>query len=357
MTLRPKDLGNRWHVALVRYRALGTARIQEPPRLGRLGRLWSSGLDVPEETLAATLPLMADHTTPLVWGLGSASALAGVALFLLGGPSALPVALAVVLVGLFLAVYLLPRRVVRRFHTAPVEVDELEVLKGSDVKARVEEDEKPVGFTRALQPLRTLSRLFDSVRGVQPTRRTPGLEQEFLALAQEVVELQSVSPEGEASLRDVLRKLGEAVGRVPAGDARESDDVYDILGDAEMLAARAQREKDSVAAASLLRQAEALFARAAATEQNKKTARRVRVLRDELTAQVKMVRSLLPALRGEAVATTTELDRFTRVSETVQGIASEANSVAAAREELSQTLWGAEDAAEARTVRVGVGRQ
>lgn len=321
--------------------------------MGRLGRLWAAGLNVPEEAIAATLPLMTDHTNPLVYGLGTASVLAGLAIFLLAGTPALGMALLTAAIGLFFATYLLPRRIVHRLHTAPVEMDELEVLKGSDVKALVEEDEKPIGFGRALQPLRTLSRLFDSVRGVQPTRRTPGLEQEFLALAQEVVEMGPISPEGESSLRDVLRKLGEAIGRVPATDARDDEDVFDVLGDAEMLAARAQHEKDRVAAESLLRQAEAHYARATALDSNRKMARRVRFLREELMAQVKMVRSLLPALRKEAAATTVELDRFTQVAETVSGIATEAKSVAAAREELGQALWSEPEQPEAQVIQVG----
>lgn len=352
MQLKPKDLGPKWHTAIVRYRALGTARINTPPHMGRLGRIWSSGSGISEEVAAATLPMMNDQTGPLVNGLGTIIILLGV---VLGGLLAargeftnLIFLLTTALVGLFLSYVVLPRRVFRRMHSAPINFEELDALKGIEVRKEeeVEEKKKPRGLN--------LMRLFASVRGTHGSRRNQELERTFLSLVQDVLSARDISPNAEAELRRVLQSVGEAIGSLPPEDAEDEEDLSDVVVDAEMLAARAAREKDDVAAASLLRQAEANLTRARSMQNNKKLARRVRILRDEMLAQVKMVRSLLPSLKSETASVATDLGRFADVAASVQSIATEAASVAEAREELSRTLWQTETTDEPQVVQVGV---
>lgn len=350
MQLQPKDLGKKSHIAVVRYRALGTARISMPPHLGTLGKIWSRGLKISPDVLAATLPMMADQVGPLVNAAAPGAVLAALAFFFIFGISALPVAVVFALISLYLFLIFLPRRVVQRLHTAPVEWEELEALKGSEVKAQLPDDEKRPA--RPVQLLKNLSALFDSVRGIQPQRRSGELERAYFSLVQEALETRDLTLDAEAELRGVLATIGDTVGSLPAEDAIE-EDVADVLGDAEMLAARAQREKDEVIAQSLLRQADSHMERARAIENNKRLARRVRILREEMLSQVKMVKSLLPAFRERATLATTEQDRFTHVSETVRGIAVEADSVTKAREELAQVLWKPTPETEQQVVKVG----
>jgi hypothetical protein len=351
MQLQPKDLGTKWHTAIVRYRALGTARIHTPPHIGRLGRLWSTGSDVPEEVTAATLPMMADQTGPLVSGLGTIILLIGtvVGIWLMRNGSVLNLVqlLPIVLAGLFLSYIVLPRRVFRRMHAEPVNYEELDALKGIEARKEeeVEEKKKPRGLS--------LMRLFASVRGTHGSKRNQELERTFLSLVQDALSARDLSPSAEAELRRVLKSIGEAIGSLPPEDSDEDEELSDVVVDAEMLAARAAREKDEIAAASLLRQAEANLTRARSMQNNKRLARRVRILRDEMLAQVKMVRSLLPTLKSDTASLATDSGRFAAVAASVQSIATEAASVADAREELSRSLWQTESA-EPQIVQVGV---
>jgi hypothetical protein len=150
--------------------------------------------------------------------------------------------------------------------------------------------------------------------------------------------IQGLSPTAEAEVRRVLRTIGETVGALPPPDALENEEVADVLGDAEMLAARARREADPVVAESLLRQADASVARARAMENNRKLRRRTQVLREEMLTQIKAVRSLLPSLVSDAATAATDFGRFASLAASVQSIASEASSVADAREEVAATL-------------------
>jgi hypothetical protein len=330
MVLRPRDLGNRWHIAVVRYRALGTARIHTPPQVGKLGKRWASGLDIPDEVAAATLPMIADTSGPAVWGIGTAIALITVALITILSP-ALPVVLGMMLaalVGIYASSVLVPRRKLHALHNAPVQWGELEALKGQDRKAgegKIELSAKP------------LMRLFQSIRGTGAKPKEDELERAYLSMVQDALALKNLSETAEAEVKRVIRSIGDALGAVPSV-AAETDDVADVLADAEMLAARAQREPDKVVAESLLRQADANVSRAKAMENNRRLARRTKILRDEMLAQVKAVRSLLPHLGSDAASAATDFNRFATLAADVQSIASEAASVADAREELAQTL-------------------
>jgi hypothetical protein len=330
MHLTPRDLGTKWHIALVRYRAIGTARLHTLPQVGRLGRLWAQGLDVPEEVVAATLPLIADTSGPLVWGLGTGIVLAAAALiFAIGLPLAGIVGTVLAaLFGLYACIVLLPRRKFHRFHQAAIRWDELEALKGKERKA---------GEGKIELSARPLVRLFQSIRGGGAKPKEDELERVYLSLVQDALSLQNLSVTAETEVKRVIRALGDAIGAVPAIEA-EGEDMADVLTDAEMLAARATRESDKVVAESLLRQADAHVSRAKAMENNRRLGRRTKILRDELLSQVKAVRSVLPHLGSDAASAATDFSRFATLSADVQSIANEAASVADAREELAQAL-------------------
>jgi hypothetical protein len=330
MQLTPHDLGTKWHIAVVRYRALGTARLHTPPQIGRLGRLWAQGLNLSEEITAATLPMVADSTMPLVNGLGTAIVLVTTAILLITQPSLLGVAalLTAALFGLYACIFLLPRRKFHALHNAPLRWDELEAMKGRDRKA---------GEGRIELSNRPLMRLFQSIRGTGTKPKEEELERVFLGMVQDALPLSNLSPTAETEVKRVIRALGEGIAAVPAIEA-DAEDVADVLADAEMLAARATREGDKIVADSLLRQADANVSRARAMENNRRLARRTRILREELTSQVRAVRSLLPHLGSDAATASTDFGRFATLSADVQGIANEAASVADAREELAQAL-------------------
>jgi hypothetical protein len=332
MQIQPQDLGARWHVAVVRYRALGTARINLPPRVGFLGRIWSWGSDVPEDVAAATLPLMIDQTGPLVAGFGTGVGLISLAVILLSAfqpDIALPTA-GVAGALLYGGIVAVPRRSFRRLHDRPVRHEEIEALKGGKSK---------FGEGLVKRPSRgPIMKLFQSMKGSAARRPGDELENEFLTFVQDALTIQGISPTAEAEVRRVLRTIGETVAALPPADAPENEEVGDVLGDAEMLAARARREPDQIVADSLLRQADANVARARAMENNRKLRRRTQVLREEMLTQIRAVRSLLPSLVSDAATAATDFGRFATLAASVQSIASEANSVADAREELAVTL-------------------
>lgn len=349
MLLRPRDLGNKWHIAVVRYRALGTARIHTPPQVGKLGKRWASGLDIPEEVAAATLPMIADTSGPAIWGMGTALALVTATLIALLSPpffAAVGMVIAA-LVGIYACSVLIPRRKLHALHDAPIRWEELEALKGKERKA---------GEGKIELSSRPLVRLFQSIRGAGAKPREDELERTYLAMVQDALALKNLSETAEAEVKRVIRSIGDALGAVPAL-AAETDDVADVLADAEMLAARATRESDKVIAESLLRQADANVSRAKAMENNRRLARRTRILREEMLAQVKAVRSLLPHLGSDAASAATDFNRFATLAADVQSIASEAASVADAREELAQTLRPYQTMTEETPAYVQVGRQ
>lgn len=331
MQISPRELGTRWHIAVVRLRALGTARITTHPHVGRLGRLWIKGMRHDPDVLAATLPMMADHTGPLVAGMGTLIPLGGAtAVFLFGiEPSVAGATIAAVATGLYGSLVAIPRRNFRRLHDKPITWEEIEALKGTIV-GKDELKERP-----ARGPI---MKMFQNLKGTAPRRQGDQLEREYLSLVQDALTIQGLSGAAEVEVKRVLQSVGDAVGALPP--AKTSDEeAADVAGDAEMLAARALREGDAVIAASLLRQADANLARARAIENNKILARRTHILRDEMIAQVRAVRSLLPALASDAATAATDFGRFASVSASVQSIASEAVSVEDARAELARELF------------------
>ncbi|MDX1934240.1 MAG: hypothetical protein SFU56_16690 [Capsulimonadales bacterium] len=304
MVIRPGDLGSVWHIALVRYRALGHARFSPPAEIGRLGRIWASGLGLSEEVAASTLPMMVDTAMPLVAGGGTAISLAALAVAFLSGfrPDVTSGCLLGAAIGLFLCLVVLPRRNFRRLHLAPVRWDELEALKGAQPTRTKEEASVPARKRSALL------RVSEGLRGAAP--RLPGddLEREFLRLLQDVTDLRGFDSTTEAAVRSVVNALGEAVGSLP--DPMHQNDVPSTATDA-------------------------------VSENDRRLARRLQVLRNDLMAELAAVRGLLPALTGEATGTTgtTGTERLAAVSTTARQVTSEAKAVLAARQDLAPELY------------------
>jgi hypothetical protein len=334
MEIKPQDLGARWHIAIVRHRTLGNARFSLPPHIGQLGRIWASGLELSENVAAATLPMMNDSAAPLVAAGGTGIALtAAVVSFLAGfNPEVVLGSLLIGGSGLFGCLIGVPRRNFRRLHLTPIRWDELEALKGTLPEKKQQPTSEP--------PRRKskLLRVMEGLKGAAPRRPGDELEVEFLRFVQDVLDVRGLSPTAESEVRRVVRSIGEAVGSLP-DPMLENDDVAGMVNNAERLAEQARGESDSVVAESLLRQAEAHLTRANALDNNRKLVRRTQVLQEELVAQVRAVRSLLPTLGDQSVSAATDFGRLVSVAATVQSIASEASSVAQARQELAMELY------------------
>src|SRR5689334_19892727 len=136
MQIQPQNLGTRWHIAVVRYRALGTARLQLPPHIGFLGRIWSKGSGVSPEVTAATLPMMTDQTGPLVAGFGTTVGLISLAVVTLNAfqPEVFLSTAGVAAALLYGGIVAVPRRSFRQLHGRPVRYEEIEALKGGRSK-------------------------------------------------------------------------------------------------------------------------------------------------------------------------------------------------------------------------------
>lgn len=310
MEIKPQDLGEHWHIAVVRYRALGHARFTLPPKIGVLGRIWASGLDIPEPVAATTLPLMNDFTAPMVVGVGTGIVLTALSICTLC-QFASGVIIGSVIVGggaLWGCMVVLPRRAFRRLHQTPVRSSELEALKGVQPKRQ----EKPEPIQRSKN---TILKVVDGLRGIAP--RAPGdeLETEFLRFVQDVLDIRSVSSTTESEVRRVVHAIGEATGSLPD----------------PML------ENDS--SANRVEGAEANLAGKHAWENHQRLLHRIDLLRDELITQIKAVRTLLPTLGEESLSSVNDFSRLVSVATKIESIASEVSSLTEARQELALTLY------------------
>lgn len=332
MQLYPRDLGDKAHIAVVRFRALGTARVQTPPRVGVLGRLWKRGVSVPSNVAAATLPMLADTSLPLTTGIITFLGLGATALTFFGHVPPLPV-WGTAAAGMYGAAVAIPHFLFARLHSRPLTHQELEMMKGAATR-RLRERERPA-------PKMPLMRLFQSLKGTVPKRPGDELEQEFWTLAQSVLDTGDVSTTVDAELRGVLRALGNGIAALPPVEPVDSEAATDALTEAETLAARARRDSDPVVTESLLRQADALVEQARALESARRLARRTEILRAELLAQTQAVRALLPSLVRDTHAAANDFSRFASLAASVSSVAGEANSLRAAHEELAAELYPA----------------
>lgn len=337
MQLRPHDLGPTWHIAVVRQRAIGAARVVIQPRIGPLGRLWSRGLGLTEKVVSHTLPMAADKTGPWVGGLTTGLGCAGL-LALYGSAVGAPVeiallngsaTLAVSAAAMYGSAILLPRRYFKQLHWQPLRIEELMDLKGVDTLP------KPANLPE-LPALKIVKKFMHNLRGTAPRRAGDGLEQSFLELAITVIREENLPETVQADLRRTLAELGEAVSALPPAQ-KDTVEVNDILVEAETQAARSRRETDPVLAASHLRHAEALMARARAAEQQEQQYRQTRRLREEMAAQIAAVQAALPTLAQTTAQRTISAGGLTldSIAFQVQSITREAAAITAAQQELA----------------------
>ncbi|MBC8136989.1 MAG: hypothetical protein H8F28_13995 [Fibrella sp.] len=354
MRLLPQDLGTKWHILTVRNRSLGMASVWAKPtvpRLGRLGKRWIKDLPVSEEVAANTLPLTKEKTSNIAMGLGAgfgwifpvvALALGGdllaagdvggffgaeVITLGLGGAYAY---------GTFIG---LPRQHLKKLHATAMTEEELTPFLTGNVpglpQVLGEMAGKFLRFFKGPLPDGDVSNVEDE------------LERSFLFLVRDVVRSQTVPKESEDELRAALRAIGEALCRLPpvaeVGSTGGSLLAADQRAEAQMLYARAEREGDPVIAGSLRRQANALEVAARASENMVAVSRRVRALRQELRAQIDVLRLTLPTWGrvGQSTAqpfvSNSELT-LSNIAGSVQSVASEAVAMSEAHDELDDYL-------------------
>ena len=165
------------------------------------------------------------------------------------------------------------------------------------------------------------------------------LEGDYFDLILAAIRLPLPEAAVDGEIRAALRQIGEAVASIQRSTLEEDRaDAADLIGDAEMLAGRARREADVVVAGSLLRQAQAKLAQARMVEKNVTLRRRTRALSAELRAQIAAAQSTLRNLSSRGVASAESNGSFRAIAASVRTLATEANSVADAREELADAM-------------------
>ncbi|MBC8139913.1 MAG: hypothetical protein H7Y38_00575 [Armatimonadetes bacterium] len=356
MRLLPQDLGTKWHILLTRHRALGVASVwtkPNAPRLGTLGKRWIQDLPVSEEVAATTLPLAPDKTNGIAWGIGSCviASVAGLA-FGLGGDllaqgniSGFLTAEALTLGFGGAAGYAsfigLPRMHLKKLHNTPVQEDELAPFLTGNVPGLPQIIGEMAG-----KLLRFLNQSAPSENDRDP------LEMSFLSLVRDVLRNDTVPEHQQDDLRAAVRAIGEALCRLPPigqiENAGSSLLAADQRAEAQTLRARSNRESDPVIAGSLERQAAALENAARASENGVVVARRVRALRQELRAQMEVLRLTLPTW-GQSPRTATAQTHTAHteatlgnIAEAVQSVAREAVAITDAHDELEDFLSATE---------------
>lgn len=165
-----------------------------------------------------------------------------------------------------------------------------------------------------------------------PSAAYDDLERAYLALVINAIR-QTVPSDAEPEVRNALGALGEAIDRLPAVPP-VTDQVDDLRAEADALRARAASETDEVVAESLLRQGESLVRRAATVHRSARFAHRALAIRQEMFAQIKTLHAALVAFDTGAG----DVGDLRHLAESVRQVAVEADSLAAAREELDAFL-------------------
>ncbi len=355
MRLLPQDLGTKWHILTVRNRSLGMASVWAKPtvpRLGPMGKRWIKDLPVSEEVAANTLPLTKEKTSNVAFGLGAGlgwifpvvAVMMGADLLSAGNIGEFLGAEAITLgigsaygYGVFVG---LPRQHLKKLHATALTEEELTPFLTGNVPGLPQVLGEMAGkFLRFFQGQTLTSGDAGNVEDE--------LERSFLYLVRDVVRSQTVPKESEDELRAALRAIGEALCRLPPvaemGLSGGSILAADQRAEAQMLYARAERESDAVIAGSLRRQANALEVAARASENTVAVSRRVRALRQELRAQIDVLRLTLPTWGrvGQSAAqpfvANSELT-LSNIAGSVQSVASEAVAMSEAHDELDEYL-------------------
>ena len=337
---------------LTRNRALGVAAVwtkPAAPRLGTLGKRWIQDLPVSDEVAAETLPVSADKTSHTAWAFGgtTAAVVAGL-VFGLGGDLLAHGNVAGFLTAETLTLLFgsaagyasfigLPRLHLKKLHQTAVTEEELAPFLTGNVP----------GLPHVFGAMAGKLLRFLNQSAPVETEQDP-LETAFLSLVRDCLRNDTVPENQQDELRAALRAIGEALCRLPPIDTLENTGSSILAAnqraEAQMLRARSNRESDAVVAGSLERQAAALENAAHASENGVVVARRVRALRQELRAQMEVLRLTLPAW-GRPARTQTAQNHAAHteatlgnIAEAVQSVAREAVSITDAHDELDNFL-------------------
>lgn len=310
MDISPSDLGMDWGVAIIQGRAMTwgpshatyRGRLRHAlassarPRFGPFGRFWTEGTGLSDAARAEVMKSMGHVIGGSIGGfVGGSSGLIAptIALFVNNQPlwGAL---LGTLWLGMASMGMLMPKIVLQRWARNPVNAAEVEALLDN---------------------------------------REDGLERAYLTLIRDAVK-QNLSDQAATEVRKAIRALGEAIERLPPLTTSGEVDADQLRAEAVHVQEQAAQETDTVTAASLLRQAEALRRSALAAERASVVLRRNAALRKELAAQTEALRLGLASLYAGAG----DMSELTRLAEQVRGVASEANAVSDARTELDSFL-------------------
>jgi hypothetical protein len=354
MELKPADLGERWHILLIRQRAFPPSVFQrlfpraeeeqKVVRVGPLKRRWIKGLSGTEKAHKESLRITRKDAKGNGWvvsGLiGIPSSLATIAILAEGhGVPVMPFLLMGTGAVLSAAhgLHFGPRRRQYKLHETPLKPNEIDYLHQS-VR----------GSKNQAFPERLVSVVIDQL-GLRDELRAGMSEPDelvstYLSLVREVLAAENLPERSQDDLRKTIKAIGETMTVLPppAPVTTNPEEARLLVNEAERLFSRAQDERDSVIAASLARQAEALVQRASAGQNAEKLTRRTRVLRQELLAQIETVRASLPTLTQGAVLQGTSLPfaGFAQVADSVADVYREAAALANAQDELYTDMAG-----------------
>lgn len=267
--------------------------------MGRLGRFFARGSGLTDEQAAAALPaarvatLTHTYFLPYFWMFFSILACVGPMQHGNLPPAEVQAIIAAGFPGLIGLGALLARRKFRALHQTPLAAGEVEAF---------------------------------------PSAAYDDLERAYLALIFSAVH-QKVPVDAEPEVRNALRALGEAIDRLP-GVPPVTDTADDLESQANALRAQAGADDDAVVAESLLRRADSLLRRADTVRRSAQFARRALAVREEILAQIETLRAGVAAFDTGAG----DVGDLKHLAESVRRVAVEADSLAAAREELDAFL-------------------
>jgi hypothetical protein len=172
------------------------------------------------------------------------------------------------------------------------------------------------------------------------------LRKAYLQLLYDAVQVE-VSEETALKIREAIEALGEAMGGLPP-IIFEPLDTAALRQQADELRQKAGTEPDRMTADSLVRQAESLEQRAESNAQSALVAKRTAALRDEIRAKIAALREAIAAQQSGVL----DIPALVLLSESAQQVARDAQSTAAAQDELRRYLTDT----DAQTVVQKVGR-
>jgi len=171
---------------------------------------------------------------------------------------------------------------------------------------------------------------YDDLAALANETRDP-LADDFFRLVEATIKMpKAENPQDLEKMQTAFYALGNSINLLPLLEVM-TEDAVQLKAEAQSLVRQAKIETDQVVAASFQRRAEAILQRAASADHNNMIARRSQVLRDELREQIRALRA---SLTTTSLSTDHYAGKLADVAASIQQIAGQANSVAAAQAEL-----------------------